>query len=145
MHRLKIYLAGGISLLSYKEATEWRDIVAAKLSLDRFDILDPMRQKSYLSSEEAIKDSYPNTITAGSKAVYRRDKFDVARCDVVLVNLDTVKQSVGTFVEIGMADALNKLIIIVSSKKITHPFLTENSILISNLDDAIEFIKGLVE
>ncbi len=147
---LRVYLAGAISGISYEEATGWRNKV--QLAFERWRthkppvcIIDPMRQKSYLSEESCIASVYPGTTTSSSRAIYQRDRFDVQRCDVLLVNLsvNSGRNSVGTLVEIGMADAWGKLILIVSDQEVCHPFLTENSIVFPTLEDAIEFIKGL--
>ncbi len=136
--KMKIYLAGPISGLSYDEACNWR--LDVKKALHHvYEIIDPMRGKSYLSEEQAIKESYPNTITSGGKAIYKRDRQDVKRCDIILVYLPKNCKTVGTFVEIGLADAWDKFIIIIGNP--THPFLTENSIQVSSIEEAVEFLK----
>jgi len=136
---LKLYLAGRIAGLSYEEAMAWREKVAKELAGD-FEIISPMRGKSYLSKEEAIKASYPNTICSGSKAIYQRDRFDVLRCDIVLANLEH-GFACGTLVEIGMADAWNKLIILIAPRPETHPFLAEKAIQVSSVEAAISLLK----
>lgn len=136
--KLKLYLAGPISGLSYSEACEWRIKVKEALQ-DDYEVIDPMRGKFYLSEEQAIKECYPNTITSGSRSVYRRDRCDIKRCDIILVNLSDGSKSIGTLVEMGMADAWEKLIIVIGNP--THPFLTENSIQVPSVEEAIEFLR----
>lgn len=138
---MSLYLAGPISGLSYYEACNWRIQVREALK-DIYEVIDPMRGKSYLSEEQAIQEFYPHTITSGSKAVYTKDRYDVKRCDILLVNLSLMSngnKSIGTLVEIGMADAWGKFILIIG--KPTHPFLTENSVQVSSVEEAIEFLK----
>ena len=148
---LKVYLAGRISGLSYDEAIGWRNKVIDEFAGMNIELINPMRQKTYLSGEKAIKEIYPNTTCSGSKAIYNRDKFDVQRSDVILVNWDTAgdNRMIGTCCEIGMAAILNKMILLVDSKQgregeLVHPFTNEPSIIFKSMKDAIKFIKSLI-
>jgi nucleoside 2-deoxyribosyltransferase len=112
-----IYLAGPITGLSWKDATEWREDLVNRYndistSRSKYVALSPLRGKHYLKNETEIKDSYSNFLMSTAKAVNSRDMFDVSRSNLIIVNLlNTTKISIGTVLEIGAAFALKKPII----------------------------------
>ena len=117
----KIYLAGPISGLDWKQATEWRQYVEEELSDFGIECLSPLRFKSFLSSETSIRDSYPDHALANTRAIYTRDRWDVSRSDVILVNfVGATKVSIGTVIEIAWADMLNKPIIYLAEDDNIH-------------------------
>jgi len=81
-----VYLAGPISGQSYAGATNWRKDAAADLA-DVAVCLDPMRGKGYLRGERGIKDQYSEYTMSRAQGIVARDRWDVSRCDVVLMNL----------------------------------------------------------
>ena len=106
-----VYLAGPISGTSYGESTDWRESIAEKIY--PHTALSPMRGKSYLSSEAAIADSYDTPLSC-AKGIITRDRWDVERCDIVLVNLlGASRVSIGTMMEIAWADAYRKPVVLV--------------------------------
>jgi len=114
-----IYLAGPITGLSWKAATEWRKNLIEKFkdaSTGRINYiaLSPLRGKEYLESETDIKDSYQGHRMSTPKAITERDLNDVRRSDLVIVNfIGADRVSIGTVLEIGAAKALNVPIILV--------------------------------
>jgi nucleoside 2-deoxyribosyltransferase len=109
-----VYLAGPISGLSYGEATDWRELVKKELAAYGIVGLSPMRGKEYLQGERAIADSYKEHIMSTDRAIGTRDAYDVRRSDAVLFNfLGAETLSGGSFIEVGMAHAWRKLIVVV--------------------------------
>jgi len=114
-----IYLAGPITGLSWKDATEWRKNLInrfqdASTGNKNYIALSPLRGKEFLSNETDIKDSYSNYTMSTPKAITTRDLNDVRRCDLIIVNfLGATKVSIGTILEIGAGAALNKPIILI--------------------------------
>jgi len=136
---LVVYLAGGITGLTYDEAFVWRQKVTSKLEADGIKCYNPIQAddiKSYNDGDDKF--------TSGDMICYLRDRFMVVKSDIILINYNTFKDqiSVGTLVEKGWSD-FDKLIIIVSDEPITHPFITGNTILVKTMEEAVELIRGL--
>lgn len=144
-----VYLAGPISGLTYREARfGWRQEVASRLD-PGITVLSPMRHEGHLSEVQgALKKDYPDHFFSKSKVIFQKDVLDIKRADVVLVNfLGVTDVSKGSLVEIGMAYAWDKFIIVLIDEGgiYDHPFVTEPaSAVLHNLDDAIAIINSLL-
>jgi len=144
MNKLKVYCAGPITGFSYDEVNFWRLYVEDSLG-EEFEIISPMRNKQFLRNEEIIQTDY-NELISTSKGIFCRDKWDVQRCDILLVNFYNSKNiSIGTVAEIAWAHLLNKPIVLVTNNELyNHPFINEMvNFTVDNLDDAIEVIRNL--
>lgn len=118
---MKVYLAGPIKGLSYDDATNWRESASHDLVKHGIEPLSPMRYKDYLSEEKELKDSYGNNPLSSDKGVVARDRWDVMRCDAVLMYLvGAEKVSIGTMIEVGWADAFRKPIVTVMTLHNVH-------------------------
>lgn len=99
----RIYLAGPISGLLYNESTDWRTRVAS--ALPGIECLSPLRFKTYLDTNEIIRDSYDQEAVSPlstGRGIMTRDFFDCNRADLVIANLlDLKKVSIGTAMEIA--------------------------------------------
>jgi nucleoside 2-deoxyribosyltransferase len=126
-----VYLAGGISGLSYKEATDWRNEATDLLCQWGHTVLDPMRDKEMLANEETLSFNYGERNERVSPyAIFNRDVADVNKSDVVFARLDTAK-SVGTPWEIGYAYAKQKkIILVVTEELLSHPFVVGTTLLV---------------
>ena len=140
MKEFMLYCAGPITGVSYGESTNWREYVASKLP-PHIKAVSPMRGKKYLTDEKNIKDSYKEHPLSCQKGITCRDRMDVMRCDMILVNfLGATKVSIGSVMEIAWADAWRKPIIVVMEKENvhSHAILREVSgFIVHNLDEAI--------
>lgn len=113
-----VYLAGPISGTSYEISTDWRE--RFRWLIRPHVALSPMRGKSYLSSEAAIKDSYDTPLSC-ARGIITRDRWDVQRCEVLVANLlDAQRVSIGTVMEIAWADAYRKPVIVVMEAGSLH-------------------------
>ena len=89
---MKVYLAGPITGLTWKDATEWRDTVRCVLQPFGISCYSPLRAKNYLShldeNNGGIADSYPKELSPLStgRGITTRDRWDATRCDVLFVN-----------------------------------------------------------
>lgn len=148
MTRMRVYLAGPITGLSYDGCTDWRE--HAIQHLDQFNIqgLSPLRGKTYLKNEKSISDNYNESENAlivamsGQRGIYERDRFDCHRADLVLVNLLGAKRvSIGTVMEIAWAAQNNTPIVLVMEKEGNiheHSMLREAvAFRVDNLEDAL--------
>ena len=147
-----VYLAGPISICSYKEATEWREYVISNLP-DNIRGLDPMRGKTYLAGEVNIDPKLQSNIYTESpetraKGVLTRDRFDVMRSDLIFVNLLGAKRaSIGTVMEIAWANIwMIPVIVVMEEDNIhQHGMLTEAvGFIVDNLDDGIQLIRDIL-
>lgn len=166
-----VYLSGPITGLSYQEARYgWRQEVADALVRSKDDIaltgitvLSPMRHEAHLAEMTDIDTHYPDHFFSKPKVIVEKDRLDIKRSDVVLVNVLGAKRvSIGTVSEIAMAYEQGKQIVLVmedansidnrqyetdplSSNPHEHPFVTELvSLRLNNLDDAVEAIRSLL-
>ncbi len=82
-----VYLAGPITGLTYDTATDWREMARGFLETYNITGISPMRAKEYLGAEKRIEGSYEDTALSSAKGITTRDRWDVSRSDVMLVNL----------------------------------------------------------
>lgn len=123
MRKQTVYLAGPVTGLSYKGATDWRKQATEWLSARGLRGLDPMRGKHYLLGETKLAaKGYEDTVLSNEKAITTRDRFDTQRADVVIMNfLGATKISAGTMIEMGWADSVRTPIIVVMEKDGSNP------------------------
>lgn len=169
-----VYLSGPIAGLSYEEARYgWRMTVAAQLE-QGIKVLSPMRHEGHLSEIKGPLDpaGQLDHFFSGAQIIVEKDRLDIERCDLMLVNLLGAKKvSIGTVAEIGMATALGKKMILVMEDTGSmiigesdegeygqfpthniygnnihdHPFVTvPASLRLNNLDDAIYAVNQLL-
>jgi nucleoside 2-deoxyribosyltransferase len=147
MKEFLLYCAGPITGVSYGESTDWREYVASKLP-PHIKAVSPMRGKKYLANENNIKDSYEEYPLSSQKGITCRDRMDVMRCDMILVNfLGANKVSIGSVMEIGWADAWRKPIIVVMEKDNVHSHAMIREVagyIVSNLDEAIKIVIAVL-
>lgn len=151
-HNGKVYLSGPIAGLSYDDARYgWREYVDDRLAPGVIT-LSPMRHEGHLAEIRGPLEpaGQLDHFFSGSKIIFEKDRLDIERSDVVLVNLlgATSRVSIGTVAEIGMATTLGKQIILVIEDEGNihdHPFVTvPASLRLNNLDDAIYAINALL-
>lgn len=157
----KIYLAGGMSGLTWNEADTWRRDLAALLPEVR--CLSPMRckrEKLKLREEKGneglLGDVIEDDPLLSRRGIFTRDFFDCTRADLVVVNLTdyTGKNliSIGTIFEIAWAwQARIPLVLILPStlnkeiNKHEHPFILEAAdFRAENVEDAADIIKAIL-
>lgn len=160
-----VYLSGPIAGLDYEHARYgWRMTVAAQLA-EGIRVLSPMRHEGHLAEVKGPLDpaGQLDHFFSGAKIIVDKDRLDIQRADIVLVNLlGATKVSIGTVAEIGMATALGKTIILVMEDPLTvvsndyrvttmgnnvhdHPFVTvPASLRLNNLDDAVYAVNQLL-
>lgn len=151
-HLPKVYLAGPLSGLSFKDCVNWREEVARKLA-GRYMCLSPMRGK------DSLKDVWDDTKVAqgygdgpytpsSSQALFRRDHYDVHRCDILLANLLPAKKaSIGTMMEIAWAYEAGKFVLLVMDQENihNHAFVIQSaSLIVPGVQMAIEYLMGVL-
>lgn len=140
---LKVYLAGPISGLTQTEALGWRERTRALLEENRYECVDPMRGHDSRRAEEALRADGHNW-PYGPKAVFKRDKHDVERCDIILVNLTAASRvSIFTMMEMAWAEQWNKFILTVMEDGNLHEHLAvreASSLVVPTLSEAIKYL-----
>lgn len=144
----RVYLAGPVGGLSYKESVDWREY--AKSELAKYGIIgvSPMRAKEHLANCEVLLNPDENVISC-QRGLITRCRFDVMTCDVMLVNLLGAKEiSKGTLIEYGWADAYRKPIITISEKEGNvheHPFVRElTGFRVETLEEGLKVVRDVL-
>jgi nucleoside 2-deoxyribosyltransferase len=151
--RPKVYLAGPISGLTYDQGQDWRVKVAESLDQLGIDGYSPLRAKSYLKNFGTLEQSYqlkdqPVACLSSDRGLMTRDRWDVTTCDAILVNLvGATRISVGTMIEVGMADILRKPLVLVMEEgnPHDHPMLREaTGFRVPDLGTAVEVLDRIL-
>ena len=142
-----VYLAGPILGSTYGGATLWREYVKT-LFPENIICLSPMRNKEYLQNLSVIgKTIYADPLST-PKGINTRDRNDVYRCHVVLVNfLDTNIISVGTCIELGWADILRKPVVIAMKETDAHYHKMVRDIagyIFPTIEESVEMVKKIL-
>ncbi len=153
----KVYLAGPIAGLNYKQATEWRENVRNQLGPDNIVCYSPLRAKQFLShvtefskqpkNDETVYDVFSPLTTV--KGITTRDRYDCESSDLVLINfLGSKTVSIGTVLEIAWASAKNiptVLVIEDQDNPHDHGMINETcGFRVNNLNHAIELTRQIL-
>lgn len=146
---MKVYLAGPITGQSYAGAVDWRIRASERLASYGITSVSPMRWKAWLQTAEELRDSYEQDVMTRGKAIVARDRFDVMRADVVLVNvLGAWSVSIGTVLEVAWSDSQRIPVVLVMEEQGNpheHAMLTECcAFRVETLDAAIQVCKALL-
>ena len=146
--QFRVYLAGGITGLSYGEATDWRAKATEELAKYGIEGVSPMRGKAHLKNETNITNQPYKNILSTEKGILNRDRFDTMRADVLLVNLyGAEKPSIGTMIELGWADSARIPVIMIAEKGGVHDHVMVNGIVtyrVDTLEEGLAILKTLL-
>jgi hypothetical protein len=135
-----LFLAGPLTGISYGDALDWRKYVESKLPSDVI-AFSALRGKEYVAKEAVLKDSYPEHLLSTPQGTITRDRYDVSRCDALLVNfLKADRVSIGTIMEMAWADAWRIPIILAMEKGNIHDHAFVRQVagfIAGDLDEAI--------
>lgn len=133
----KIYLAGGMGNLSFKEQNIWRKCIKNSLlpymkQSQKVEVINPVdyynfEKKEYKTQREIIEFDLHNVRTA----------------DLIIVNFND-KQSIGTAVELGVARENKIPIVGICTEDISnlHPWLVELcSRVCDSIDEAVIYVN----
>lgn len=147
-----VYLAGPMTGTTFVECMGWRYRTRDKLDESGITALIPGRGEEVSMRREEIISSYHEAplVLETAESIRSRDYYDVANCNIVLVNMLGAKRvSIGTVMEIGWATALDKLVCLVMEKTGNphdHPHITKSvDWWVDNLEDGITVVKNLLE
>jgi nucleoside 2-deoxyribosyltransferase len=143
-----IYLAGPISGLTFEEAVGWRNEIAPIVRELGYDVFDPLKGKEFLKGVGEISPATSQHLSVLSQHpnIVAIDLFRVRQSDILLINFHGCRRvSIGTCVEVTVAHEMGKLVILImdESNVHNHPFITQNSIVVKNMDEAITVLKNI--
>jgi hypothetical protein len=143
-----VYLAGAITGLTYKGATDWRDFVASQLDSDKVETLSPMRGKNFLLDVGILQNgTYDDKVISSGKGIMRRDFFDCTRASCVFVNLlGAQRVSIGTVLEVAWAYQAKIPVIVVMEQDNMHNHVMFNeaaTYIVRTIEEAVELTKFL--
>lgn len=138
---MKIYLAGKMSGLTYEEMNEWRKDLRNKLNEaasyhdKKVNVINPVL---YYNFEEKRHQSEIEV-----------EEFDLAHVissDIIIVNLEGLKDSIGTIIELHDARYHHRIPIIAFGDKELydnlHPWVKNDITRVeTNMDDVISYIR----
>ena len=140
MSKKALFLAGPLTGISYGDALDWRKYVESKLPSDVI-AFSALRGKEYVSKEAVLKDAYPEHLLSTPHGTITRDRYDVSRCDALLVNfLKADRVSIGTIMEMAWADAWRIPIILAMENGNIHDHAFVRQVagfIAADLDEAI--------
>lgn len=150
MSKPAVYLAGPISGKDYASVMCYIEKTAARLEEMGYEILHPMLGKSYLRTElEFRAHGYENPVST-NHAIFERDRWMVARCDIVLAQLQDAfdRVSIGTVMELAWASMLGKHTIVIIGAPANihrHAFILEAAdIVFDTLQEAFDYLRDLI-
>jgi nucleoside 2-deoxyribosyltransferase len=143
-----IYLAGPITGLTFKGATDWRTYAAELLDSNKIECLTPLRGKDFLLKAGVLHSgTYDGALTT-AKAITRRDYFDCTRASAVLINLlGAERVSIGTVMELAWCyQAQIPTVVVMESNNLhNHVMVNEScTYIVNSLEEAIRTMKILL-
>ncbi len=149
MDKPSVYLAGPISGQTLDGCNDWREWVMQKLGPEIVG-LNPLRsKKARLSGVGQISDHYDDEPLTRLPGIVGRDRFDVMRADMVLVNvLQAQRISLGTVMEVAWADLLRKPVVLVMEPQGNpheHGMFTQVvSWRVETLEEAVRVVRAVL-
>jgi hypothetical protein len=143
-----VYLGGPITNTEEGERGDWRETCRNRFAPD-IQVISPLRQKveTIDESHELSADQRLQLMQHG-RGVAARDRFDVARCDLLFMNLKNSKNiSIGSVGEIFWADAYRKPVIVVRENGNIHTHAMLDALIgwtFLDLDEAISAARTLL-
>lgn len=145
----RVYLAGPIAGCDWKGATGWREEAQDQLNAVGIEAFSPMRAKEFLHHVKRFnRHGYTENPLSTQKGIVTRDRNDVMKADVVLVNFaDATEVSIGTVMEIAWADAYRVPVVCIlpENNPHVHGMLLECSgYRVNTLEEALAVVKAIL-
>ena len=138
-----IYLAGAVTGVTYEDAVIWREYVMERLPRG-IRCINPIPPDVLVGAVGRIQ-----TPAELYGIIARRSYWFVQQCDVVLANLLIVPPSgvsIGTVAEIGAANALRRLLVVVlqPASAYDHPLITDGAVVTNTIEAAVAAVKDVL-
>lgn len=144
-----VYLGGPITGLTYDDGNEWRTFAREWLQPWGIQAFSPLRAKEYLRHVGILDGQYHElNVLSGPKGITTRDRFDVMRCDLLLVSfIGAERVSIGTVMEIAWADMLRKPIVVAMEEDNLHRhemLTTAAGFVVETLEEALMLASAIL-
>lgn len=144
-----VYLGGPITGLTYDDGNEWRSFASEWLWQEGIRPYSPLRAKEYLRHVGILDKQYHElNVLSGPKGITTRDRFDVMRCDLLLVSfIGAERVSIGTVMEIAWADMLRKPIVVAMEEVNPHRhemLTTAAGFVVETLEEALSLTRAIL-
>ena len=97
---IKIYTAGKMSGLTFEEQMQWRSVFEYKLKKISDEVLVFLHPPLYYNYESP-------PLHKSEAEIKEWELNKIRECDIVVVNLDGINDSIGTHIELGLINAMN--------------------------------------
>lgn len=136
MKSYKIFTSGKMGGLDFSEQISWRKELTDKVQAfcdKEVKFINPPQYFDYSSRDQ----------TLAKKWEYEQ----IADSDIVVVNLNNIKDSIGTHMELGLIDGINRTrekkiyVVGIGEPNVDHPWI-ETSLFkqVQTIDEAVDFI-----
>lgn len=136
MKSYKIFTSGKMGGLDFSEQISWRKELADKVKTfcDKgVKVINPPQYFDYSSRDQTL--------------AKRWEYEQIADSDIVVVNLNNIKDSIGTHMELGLIDGINRTrekkiyVVGIGEPNVDHPWI-ETSLFkqVQTIDEAVDFI-----
>ena len=133
-----VYLAGPMTGFSREKQLEWRIIYNKVCENMGINTYSPQRSREFL----------PAKMYHNSDNFTARDVYDVKRCNVIVANVRGAERvSIGTIIEIGMAHAMNKPVVLIREPGNVHQATMLDAVVpfvVENLHDSLLLVASLL-
>jgi nucleoside 2-deoxyribosyltransferase len=147
---MKIYLAGQITGKSYQEVVDYFIGTKQVLEIIGYTVFHPMTGKGELRNETEFT-ANPSEYclpVATNHAIFERDKWMIENSDIILMNLEMDKVSIGCMFELAWGNILGKHTVVIMSKgnHHDHAFVHEGAdVIFPTVEEALDYLVDLVE
>lgn len=149
--KLRVYLAGSITGLSYDEVVNYFLGAKQVLEMMGYEVFHPMTAKGYLRNEIEFKAKSYGTHSpiSSNHGIVERDRWMVENSDILLINLlnSGDRVSIGSMFELAWGHQLGKhTIVMMPDDNIhQHAFVLEGAdVVLTTLEDALEYLGKLI-
>lgn len=144
-----VYCAHQISGLTYEEVKNYYTRIKDTLSKLGFHVLHPMTGKNEIRTEVSthFKPEGYKTKLATNHAIFERDQWMVRNCDILYLDLNMEKVSIGCMMELAWASLLGKYTVVVMPKgnPHEHAFVYEAAdVVFETEEEALGYLKKFV-
>lgn len=141
MKEYKIYTCGKMSGIPFEKQMQWRQKLEAFVN-NKYDGSDKIK---YI--HPPLYYNYEHTMQKSEREILDWEMMQLHNCDIVVVNLDEIDSTIGSHMELGAVQGINRFgdkyiyVIGVGSEKNLHPWIKETCTRIEdNYFDAAEYI-----
>jgi len=146
----KVYISGPMTGIPYNIVYDRFKKRSVDLKVMGYSVINPF-DSEYLNSEVDVSElASLNDAVINEHSIFFKDKWMVSQCDILFADLSysDTQISIGTIMEIAMANVLNKLIILILPKDNihNHGFVhSASTYIFEDIESSMKFMKTLLK